>query len=538
MTKRMSVILFLVLGVIIFLLAGFCLVLFLAPGLSVFGLKFIRNDLHAYIVQKTSINNSLAFEKLDDVYKGNLTVQTSEVPITIYYTQGHEYFYEYYDNYNGFTRSNFDDPLLAVYQENGEAVIRTREFKKFIYESSTSERYLKIYIPLLFTSADVAYTKNLTVITDSADITIVYEDREQNQDIRVPAHKNLKIKTKTGKVKFTNTNVRATNLTLETNNSIKFECDENRGFYATNYTAISKNGNVTFLGDVKGDVKAITKNGNISLISCKNLIANTTFGDVGSALKDAPVNIRGIVNITTKAGSVTLGSIKGNGENLITTGGGMVTIDTIKDATITTTRGSVKIRSVNNASISTDIGKVTVEESLSSINVSTKRGNVVLGGATSFINNPTVFSRLGKVTLNTASGVVNLETVSSEINFTNNNSSDIKITSGGKLTATKLTGKVSIHSLKDVDLSFSKITDKVAIELADSCKLAKISAISNSTKDTRFYFKGKYVYRYEDNSKVADATEITHNDEVIYNGPAYIKVEGKNAIIHAYFKLP
>lgn len=532
MAKRLSVVFFIVIGVIIFLMAGFCLTLFLAPGLSIFGIKFIKNDVHAAITGQVVLADTAQFASDDVNFKGDLIVQTNEVPINIIYSQGPDYVLEYYDNYNGFTRSEFDDPSIAVVKTpEGDALVQVREFEKFIFETSSSERYLNIYIPLIFVAGDGARTRDLSIITKSGKVTFSIE----GEDSRRPEHRNLNITTTSGKLVF-NTNVSAVNLNYVTNNTIQLLESGKLGLSAINYDLESKLGSIKLWSGVLGNVKAVTKNGDVKLLNCKNLNVTTDFGDVSPIVKGAELNVKGIVNITTKAGSVTLGDVNGNGDSVISTGGGSVVLNKIKDVTISTTRGSVKAKSVDNAKISTNVGKVTIEEVLGSIDVSTVRGNIVLGAEGLLVNNPTAKSNLGKITLNSASGTVDIRTNHGKINFANKDSNNITIISGGELKATKLTGTITITAYKNVDLEFTKITNTTTITLGDDCTNARIIAEENTSKDTKFYFKAAYVVRYEDNAKAIDGNVISNIDES--TSEAYISVEGKNATILAYFKKP
>lgn len=534
MSKRFAIVFFVVIGICIFAVAGFCLTLFLAPGLRVLGLKYIRSDLHAVATGKYAISDTKAFEGLDDVFKGNIIVETSEVPINIIYSQDQEYYFEYYDNFSGFTTSKFADPTLTVTKdEQGNCVIKIKEFKKFIYESSSSKRYLNIYVPLQFTSNYESYSKNLSVKTKTATITF---SREIADDLRVPSHHTLSIETKNGKVKYDDVNIHTTNFVYTTNNSIKLKCHTDKDVFSQNYTVESRLGRIVFNGPVSGNIKAKTKNGNVELVSCKNLVVETEFGDVKSSGKEA-ISTTGIVRITTKAGEVRLGDVNGAGENQITTGGGSVTINKIKTATITTKRGSISIKSVKDAVISTNVGKVTVEEALGSINVTTKRGNITLGGAGIKMNNATVATTMGKVKMLSASGKVDIRTTKSNVTFANMDSENITIVSGKKLTATGLTGVCAITTNGETNLTFSKITDTTTVTLLEKCKYIKIDATNNTDNETKFYFEGKSVVRYEDEAPVGPASSKLQNDKNV-NVQAYIKVIGENAEIHAYFKKP
>ena len=532
MAKRLPVIFFIVIGIIIFLIAGFCLTLFLAPGLSVFGLKYIRSNVHEVATGMYPVSNTQAFVG-SEPFQGNLIVETDEVPINIIYSQGREYIFQYYDNFDGFTTSKIEDPTITISKTaNGEAYIKTTEYKKFVYESSSSERYLNIYIPLVFAGGDGAYSRNLTIISKSAPITFTRED--QTEDIRVPSHNKLTIQTESSKIIYY-TNVRATTLNYTTNNSIRLFGDANKELFATHYELESKRGNITIKGDVVGNVNATTKNGYIALKNCKNLIAKTTFGDIMPANKNEEISIVGIVDITTKAGAVKLGDVNGNGENKITTSGGSISINKIKELTATTKRGSVTIKSVDTATITTNIGKITVEEALTKIVATTKRGNIVIGGEGLTVSNPYIRSELGTVTLKTATGIVDIKTGKGKVDFKNKDSQDITIISGGNLIASNITGKVNITAHKSVDVAFTKITDETIVNLEDTCKFAKFTANLNTKKDTKYFLKGLDCVLFEDEGKAQFGNVVEPDQQV--DSPANIVVEGKNAVIHLYFKL-
>lgn len=533
MSKRLAIVFFVVIGSIIFAIAGFCLMLFLAPGFSAFGVKYIRSDLHFVWTGKVAISDTKLFETQDgSTFLGNVIVETHEVPVNVIYTENLEYYFEYYDNYSGFTTSKFDDPSFTITKdEQGNCVFKVQEFKKFVYESSSSKRYFNLYIPLQFVSESQSYSKSVTVRTDSAPITFVKEDLD---DTRMASHNKVTVETKSGRVKFKDIAVRANTLTYKTGNTIKLYGDQNKEFYAENYDLESRLGRIVINGPVGGNVYAKTNSGDIMVESCKNLKVETKNGDVYSSNKDKLLSTRGIVNIETTSGNVILGDINGTGVNTIKTGGGRVTINKIKTAEISTKRGSVTIKSVTDAKIESNVGKVTVEESLNSINVKTKRGNILLGGRGIKMNNVTAFSNLGKIDILSASGKVDVVTVKNNITFTNGDSTEMKFVSGKKLTAKGLAGKVNIVSAQDVYLEFTKITDSTIIELKDTCKSIVVKAETNTIANTNFYFEGASVRRYEDEALVN--TPSSRLEGAGSKDPtAYIKITGANAVIDVYF---
>lgn len=531
MSKRLSIVFFIVIASCILAVAGFCLMLFLAPGFSVFGIKYIRADLHEVSSGRIQISETKAF-KSEGGFNGNIVIESTEIPINIIFSEDFDFYFSYHENYIGLTKSKFDDPSVSISRNaNGDCVITTSEYQKFIYESSSSDRYLNVYIPLAEVGGSSATLNNLIINTKSSKITF----SKEKEDSRTASFNKVEINTESSKVVY-DANFHTVNFNYKTNNSIRIYGDEEKEVYATHYDLESKFGRIVIKGDVVGNVSAKTQNGDIMLESCKNLYAETKGGDVKSSNAETKISTRGIVKITTNAGSVVLGEINGNGENKITTGGGSVTVDKITDATITTKRGAIRIKSLNNGNLSSNVGKIVVEEALSSIDVNTKRGNIELGGEGLMLNNPTVFSRIGKVNLKSASGNVKIETVKSNVNFINKDSENIEIVSGKKLTATRLTGKIHLVANGNTELKFTKITDDSIVELGENCFKVIINAEQNTALDTRFYFAGKNVVRYEDEAKVKEGGVVESDANLSVS--AFIKVTAKNADIHAYFKKP
>ena len=81
MGKRFGLIFFITLGSIIFIIAAFLLVLFLAPGFSLFGLRYIAMGTHT--VDKKITLNSMEYPG----FNRTVFVETHEVPVEIYFSE-------------------------------------------------------------------------------------------------------------------------------------------------------------------------------------------------------------------------------------------------------------------------------------------------------------------------------------------------------------------------------------------------------------------------------------------------------------------
>ena len=525
MSKRLAIVFFIVIASCIFAVAGFLLMLFLAPGFSAFGLKYIRADIHVVNTGKVEIAETKDFKT--GGFNGDIIIETQEVPINIIFSQDFDFHFAYFDNFVGLTTSDFDDPSISVSKTaHGDCLIKTQEFEKFIYESSSSKRYLNVYVPLYIVGGDGATGRDLTINTKSSKITF----EKEKEDERTASFNNVTINTENSKVVY-DANFHAVNFIYKTNHTIRIYGDDKKEVYATNYNLESRSGKIVIAGNVVGNVTAKTNNGNILLEECKNLYVETKCGDIECSNSEKKITVRGIAKITTTAGRVEIGEIKGNGDNTISTGGGAVTIDKLTDATITTKRGAIRIKSLNSAKITSNVGNVYVEEALTSLDVNTQRGKMEIGGEGLTVNNPHLYSRIGRINLKSGSGNVYIETINSNIEFTNRDSENVEIIGGKKVKATRLTGTVHIKSNGDTELKFTKITKKVTIELGDKCYSAIVYAEQNTSRDTSYYIAGKHVVRYEDEAPVIDV-------ENTIEGDASIDIRGINADIHVYFKKP
>lgn len=484
MSKRFATIFFISVATIIILLVVFFLILFLAPGVSIFGLRYIGTGLHTCKTGKINL-----YQEYGGNYQG-IEITAYEVPVNIKFTEERYYQVEYFDEYAGLTTTKIDDPSMKTSFTGGIVHINISEFHKFLWQTSTSDRYINLYVPLAYVSDGINNSSiNLEIKSTKSPVTF---SKDETTDERVPAFKSIKIKTN-GKVNY-NTKVTAELYQLDTSHSISINKDKSNIVEAKGYNLKSTSGKIKIESDVENDITAETKNGSISLISCKNLIAKTEYGSIKYAGEgDGKVQIRGVVNIETKSGNITLGNVEGVGENKIVTKSGSIYIEKIVDGSATSQRGKVEIKSVQNFKIETNVGKVYVQESLSSVEVTTKRGDVHLGGDKMNMANPKVFSRIGRVYVTSASGNVDIETVSSNVEFKNTSSQNIKINCGAKLKAEGLTGTVDIYSEKDFSIKFSKISANSTVRFGGSCKKAEITALENTLDDTGFTVMGKKV---------------------------------------------
>lgn len=531
MAKRFASIFFISIGVALCCVLVFALVLFLAPGLSVFGIKYIAKGTH--IVHETTIIS----DKLDG-YSGSIRLEVEDIPVQVVFSQGFSYQVEYYDNFNGLTSSKIDDPSISYAKaDDGTAVIKITSFKKFIYENGNSTRYVKLLMPASNIGEANAGLFDLSIISKNSSVTFYHEKENSNY---TPYFRNLKIET-SGDI-ISKTEVIADNYSLKTINAIKISDDKVSSINATNYNLESTGGKIVVDRDVVGDINATTKNARIQIRSCNNFTANSGFGDVYSASETEGVKVNGVANITTTAGVVKIDSILGVSEkSVISTKTGNVTIKKLVDADITTTRGFVFINSARKANIKTSSGSITLEEATNLVTAKSKRGKITLGGENAVLYNPTVEADFGKVSIQSASGTVKVTTLKSSVELVNKDSSNVTINAGGSVTATNLIGAVNVETQENAKLDFKLFSQKSTIVGKGENSTIQVNMLNNNSTTFSYVLEGNDASLYEYNSddpqnhhQIGRSTSLTSSIDL--SGKPLLSVSSLGKVI-VYYQL-
>lgn len=530
MAKRFATMFFIMIGVVIFLLSTFLLVLLLIPGVSIFGIKYITLGTHVKNSGKVLIDNELASIYGTGNFSKSLIINSSEVPVYIEFADaGTGYYYQYYDNYSGITKSSFDDPSIKIEKnENGDVVLTVNSFESFIFENANSQRFLKVYIPLaniavddydgkkqyLYGSDDLGaslkYATNLTINAGSADVNFSTGDSN-----RAPAFNNLTINT-TGKLNLNSTHIKAMSYYYSTDDTIRVYYSYNSFVDAKNYYLNSAKGKIVFQKNVVGTISAETKNGDILLMNCDKLIAKTDIGDVKKVNEYLNLTISQ-VDIVTNTGHVELDEITGSEKSSIKTSGGSVKIDSMLDGTVETHRGSITIGSVRNIIASSEIGKIDIDQVLSSAEINNNRGKILIGEDDMVVSNIKISSNIGDISVLNTSGTVYIDSIKSDIYFENKSSSDIQILAGKKLTAKNLKGNINISLSGESYLEFDNISDNTKILLNDACNYVKIDALSTIRTNLNYLVYGNPASIYESNNTGYATFSLIESDNYLIN---------------------
>ena len=530
MGKRLANVLLITLGIAISGVFVFTLVLFLAPGLSVFGVKYIASGTHV-------INDSyiLTEEMPGGTFSGSIRIETDNVPIYVVFSQKYTYQVDYYDNFNGLTTSKFDDPSIEFSKDNdGTAVVKVKSFKKFIYENHNSNRYIRLLIPSTVIGGTKAGETSLEIVSKTSTVRFA-DEVSDNYD---PYFRNLSIET-SGKI-TTDTKIKADNYSLKTINAIKITEDEVANVNATNYILNSTGGKIIVDREVAGDITATTRNSRIQILTCRNFTATSGYGDIYSARKDAPIKISGIANIETTAGIVEIDTISGtSGKSIISTKTGNVKLTNVQDLDLKTTRGFVRIISGRKVNVETSSGSITVETATESVTATTKRGKVNLGGESNKLYNPTVNSTFGDVSVISASGTVSITTINADVNFINDEASNITLTVGGDLSAKKLIGAVTVTVDGNADIDFENFTQKSTITATNANASINVNLLNNDGNTFSYDLEGNKASLYEFNKddpenhyQVGISTSLTSSADKVGQPLLTIKAQGRLVVYY------
>lgn len=531
MAKRFASIFFITLGVALACVAVFVLVLFMAPGLSIFGIKYIAKGTH--VLNETCV----IAEKMDGGnFSGSIRLEVDDVPVQVVFSQRYAYQVEYYDNYNGLTTSKFDDPSIEFSKDaDGTAVIKVTSFKKFVYENPNSNRYIKLLIPSAYVGGSNAGKTSLKIVSKTSPVSFA-DETSDNYD---PQFKNIEIETY-GKVS-SYTKVYAENYTLKTINAIKITDNETETINAQNYNLNSTGGKIVVSRDVVGDITATTKNARIQILSCMNFTADSGYGDIYSASEERGIVINGSANINTTAGVVNIDSILGtDNKSIIKTKTGNVTIKKAMDLELSTTRGFVSINSTRNSSVETSSGSITIEEVTEKITAKSKRGKVLLGGENNVLYNPTVETTFGNIDIQSASGTVKVSTIEADVSFKNTDASNVTMNVGGNLTATNLVGMVDIEVSGTANVDFNQFTQKSSIVGTSESSTITVRLLNNANTTFSYNLQGNDASLFEYNTEdpqnhfqIGRSTSLSSSAEMV--GKPLLAVSSKGRVV-VYYK--
>ena len=472
MKKKIWVYLATFLCVIVFCFMALVVFMMIAPGTSVFGVKYISAVIGKY-------DKSTSVDIMGDLY-----LDTYDLPVTIGVgTSGETIGVHLVQKYQGFTKSK-NTPGVSIKNKeggeyksgsSGEAHVSINQYQKFVWANSSREAYVEVILPVAY---GAGASRSIYVNSKSSAITVKGVGGELN---------NVSIKTGKGVVFDGGVKVNGT-LTLNVKEGVTLGSNvqakdvsasiENAGLKIANnlngnLSFTSKSGNINFAG-CNGDVTIATSSGNITatdkidgnakfttaygVISVKDIGGDLTIDSNSGVVTSG--NVSGFAKVATKRSDITLGNIGGGN---ITSGTGDITVGNVTtNFAATTTTGDITCGGVgqNVDKVKTQKGKITfsgeimgkvvIEQSTSGDILLGKCGSIesiiTTGGSVKGYNSEGIVVS-GNAKVSTGKGSVTISSIGGN--------ADISST-GGAINITEVVGHIDVN--KSVTNSNGNIT--------------------------------------------------------------------------------
>ncbi len=396
-----------ILCVLIFCPLLWVIILMLAPGTTIFGVKFISAAVGNYdYMEEISLNTDIC-------------LTTYDVPITIKFGAAGDTGVHLVQRYQGFTTSN-NTPSISVLDGNGNeytsnssgtAYINISQYKKFLWANSSREFYLEIILPMSFNKSN-----SIEIKSTNSDITL--EGQEQNLA-------NLTLNT-TGSININNK--------LTVNGSFKIGIKKavtlSEKVTLNNVDVSTSSGNFTDNGTINGSVNYTSKSGKLNLKNCGGaLTAETSSGSV-----TVNGSVGGNLKFTSKTGGLSVGNVSGQTIEISNNSGSITLGQASGNVTIITKRANVKLTSAADATITTTTGNINIGAVNGAFKATTTTGNI---SCTSVTGEAKAVTKSGDITFSGAIG--------GTANITNQ-TGQIKLASCMALTASNQTGSIVGYS--------------------------------------------------------------------------------------------
>ncbi len=442
--KVTTAVVVLLLSPILFLLICI-MVLFLAPGVKIFGVRFVANG--------TSICQR---DEQFAMPSGDIYIKTTDVPITINYIPYQTVTLKFHQVFNGLTRSNVREADLAIAESGGDLHLTTTEITTWLYSNKDKDNYFfELNLPANYQG------HSLFIESHNSSVTINGNGRYSTFSVKTSA--SLKVAD----------SISATNFIYHTSKAIELSQEK---VSCTNADLSSTSNPITVKYALSGDLKASTNSGDIKFVSCNTLTASTSSGNVAAYGPGYP-SVKNAVKFNSKRGSITLGNVGENNANSLSeiVTNGSVYITKLVDGKITSERGKINIGEMRTGIINSKLGNVTVGSVSSQLVVHGQNGNVDIGNV-DVVNDVWVETTTGKITVRNTVGSVYLHSSSNNVQVTNLSSTKFTLLAGGKLTATDLQGDVIAEANGATVMSFKAVTGDVVLVTHTKCKSVVIDA--------------------------------------------------------------
>lgn len=453
------------LAVLLFFAAS-ALVLFLAPGTELFGIRYVASGISRFDSREEGVGSFNIEEYMGD----KIIVKTKNVPITINFS---EYFTTeayFHQDFVGFTRSKLKKAgLLISHDEDNNLVIEAQEIEKWLYAHEANDAFkFELTLPMSFSKKQLIVNSSNSSVGVNGAPSFGYEHFEVKTSGALTLEKTIK----------------ADNFVYHTTKNIviddKIECIN---------ADLKTKSNIDVKKALIGNLKVETTGGDVKFVACKSLTAVTGSGSIKPYGSGHNV-VRGSVGITTRGGNVDLGNVALEDEKAtvnIKTVSGSITISSTTVATLSSERGKISVGSAKELTINNHIGGVDVGSVTEKITVDARNGRVDLG-TNGVVNNPTVKAVTGQVNVK-GSGNIDLHSTSNSVSLTNVGGTQIRLHAGKGLNATDLEGEVNIYADGDCNISFKNISGNVNISTGNKSDKVNIDATCVNYQRVNYFLK-------------------------------------------------
>lgn len=423
--KKFWIYLCIAIATILFACTSLFVILVLAPGVELFGIKYI-----SYAVGDYSETQRITFVS-QDIY-----LYTYDVPVEITFAKEGTLGIEYVQQFQGYTRAK-DEPNITIKNKDGElfnidqddqAHIYINQYKKFIWNNDSKDFYLRINLPAEYKNNGTIFVQstNSKVSIDGAKKTIktlkISTDNkiEIKNDLTV---QDVQVETKQNLLLGENVNIQPIEDSGVANLSVKIQ---NEGLIVENEV---KNGDINFE----------TSSGNLTFNSCRNLTVKNSSGNIN---KSGGGTVNGNLNFQTTSGSININNIYGQSHTISSTSGRVNIQNCSGTLKIVTNRSNIVLGTIHSAEISTTTGDISVEKVLGSINAtSTRSGDITCG------------SVKGSATLETYDGDITVSgVVDQDLKMTARNG-QFKLVSAQNLSATVKEGSIVGYEHAQIEIN-------------------------------------------------------------------------------------
>jgi len=511
MSKKIFAYIGIAIGCVLLFLVGSALIMFLAPGVEIFGIRYVAVGEGKYELPKD--------KQVMPSFTGDIYIETVEVPTSVSFAYISNVKVEYKQEFIGFTRTKRRDSYIEYEVKDNNLHVITYDLETFVYSQKGAlldMSYLKLYLPQTLSNRNIfvkSKNSNIQINANGSSVNKSY-NFETNGLISVTGELIANSVAFTTRQAFTlDNNIKSSNITIKgSSNDIKI--------------------NQTGVENLNVELGA----GNLYISNVKNLIFKSKTGSIKT--KNSQDIIVEKIDAETYSGTIHIDKITGMETSTIKNTSGRIKLGTCNNISIESPRGSINIDSLKVGDISAGLGVVKISEVINSIELTGKSGYVYLGQDEKIINNPKVQITTGKIFVKNAMGSVDLKSSSNDVDLDAKSTSTVDIISGGSVFAKNIAGNINIDANGEVNISLEKLSGNVNINTKDKCK--KVSVNMDSISRYNFNYdlsssKSRNVYIYEGEELFNEPSSSAKSDPMI---PSYylVKVTTTYGEIYLYTK--